>query len=77
MADNNAKKPNIFVRMGKRIAKFWRDYTSEMKKVVWMPWPEVRKNTLLVVVASVVIGGVVCLLDFGLQNAIAALGKLI
>ena len=33
------KKPNIFKRMGKSIAKFFRDIKSEIKKIVW-PTPK-------------------------------------
>ncbi len=73
MADNKEKKPNIF----KRIAKFWRDYTSELKKVVWMSWKDVRKNAFLVIVCAVAISVVIGLLDLGLSKAITALGALI
>ncbi len=73
MADNKEKKPNIF----KRIAKFWRDYASELKKVVWMSWKDVRKNAFLVIVCAVIISAVIGLLDLGLSKAITALGALI
>ena len=36
MADK-AQKPNFFVRLGRRIAKFFRDYNSERKKITWKP----------------------------------------
>ena len=77
MAENTEKKPNIFKRMGARIAKFWRDYTSEVKKVVWMSWADVRKNTVLVVVASVAIAVVIGLLDYGISNLIKLLGSIV
>lgn len=73
MADNKEKKPNIF----KRIAKFWRDYASELKKVVWMSWKDVNKNAILVIVCAVIISAVIGLLDLGLSKAITALGALI
>ena len=73
MADNKEKKPNIF----KRIAKFWRDYASELKKVVWMSWKDVRKNAFLVIVCAVIISAVIGWLDLGLSKAITALGALI
>ncbi len=71
------KKPNIFVRMGRKIATFWREYSSEAKKVTWMSWKDVRKNTVLVVVVAVAISVVIGLLDFGLSHAISALGQLV
>lgn len=58
-----AKKPNIFVRMGVRIKKFWKEYISELKKVSWMPWKDVRKNTLLVVCAVVVFSAAIAVVD--------------
>ena len=44
------KKPNIFVRFGRHIAKSW----SELKKVSWPNFKTVAKNTgiVLVVVLS-------------------------
>ena len=77
MAEKTEKKPNVFARMGARIAKFWRDYTSEVKKVVWMSWADVRKNTVLVVIASIAIGVVIGLLDYGISNLIKLLGSIV
>ena len=59
MAEKNQtlpKKPNIFVRMGRRIGKFFRDYHSEMKKVVWTSKDELRKSTKIVLVTVAAIG---------------------
>lgn len=75
-AKKKDKKPNFFVRMGKRIARFWRDYTSELKKVVWMSGKELRKSTLLVVVSVVVISAVIGLIDYGLTEAIQGAARL-
>ena len=79
MAENTKmeKKPNIFVRMFRGIAKFFRDCVSEGKKIVWMPWKDVWKNALLVIVCAVVISVVIALLDVGLSHAIRALGSLV
>ena len=77
MAENTEKKPGFFKRMFTKIAKFWRDYGSEMKKVVWMSWKDVRKNTVLVVIAVIIISVVIGLLDYGFNNAIRALGSLV
>lgn len=51
--DKNAK-PNFFVRLGRRLAKFFRDYNSERKKVTWKPWREVCKSAGVVVVTVAV-----------------------
>ena len=50
------KKPNIFVRFGRFVKRFVRDYISEMKKVTWMSARDVRKSTILVAVSVVVVG---------------------
>ena len=77
MAEMNEKKPNIFKRMGSRIAKFWRDFRSEMKKVVWMPGNELRKNSVLVIVSVVVFTLVLGGVDFVLSWTLNALGSLV
>ena len=43
-------KPNFFVRLGRRLAKFFRDYNSERKKITWKPWRDVCKSAGVVVV---------------------------
>ena len=57
------KKPNFFVRLGGRIKKFWKEYVSELKKVSWMSWKDVKKNTLLVVCAVVVFSVAIAVID--------------
>ena len=37
-------KPNVFVRFGKGIARFFRDGKAEVKKVVWPKPSTVFKN---------------------------------
>ena len=79
MAEKNEKapkKPNIFVRLGRRIAKFFRDYTSEMKKVVWLSKKETIRNSVLVTVVVVVTAVVIGLVDAGFTYAIKALGSI-
>jgi preprotein translocase SecE subunit len=79
MAENTKKekKPNIFVRMFRGIAKFFRDCVSEGKKIVWMPWKDVWKNAVLVIICAVVISAVIALLDVGLSYVIRAIGSLV
>ena len=77
MAENTEKKKGFFGRLFGGIARFWRDFSSESKKVVWMSWSDVRKNTLLVVAAAIIVSVVIGLLDFGFSNAIQALGRLV
>ena len=62
MADNKTKKPNFFVSFGAKMKKFFKEYVSELKKVSWMSWKDVKKNCLLVlctIVAFAIAIGVV------------------
>ena len=57
--DNKAQKPNIFVRMGRRL----KETFSELKRVTWPTFPKVIK---LVVVAIFTV--VVTAINYGLQE---------
>ena len=50
MANNqknqDAKKPNIFVRMGRKL----KETFSELKRVTWPTFPKVLKSTCVVLV---------------------------
>jgi preprotein translocase SecE subunit len=74
--DKNAK-PNFFVRLGRRIAKFFRDYNSERKKVVWKPWAEVCKSAGIVVVTVAAFSAVIYGIDEAFGNLFLWLAKLI
>ena len=59
-----------------KVAKLFKGLKSELKKIVWTPWNQVRKNTivvLVIIVAAVVVIGV---LDFLFSRGILALGKI-
>ena len=72
-AKKKSDKPSLF----KRIAKFFRDYKSELKKVSWSPWKTVKSNTAVVVISVVSLSVVIGLLDYLFSNGIVLLGKLI
>ena len=57
----------------KKIAKLFRVYKSEVKKIVWFPWPQTRKSTLLVWVIMLISALVICLLDLGLGRGLVAI----
>ena len=59
-------KPNVFVRFGKGIARFFRDGKAEVKKVVWPKPSTVFKNA-----------GIVLLIIFGLDTLLMYLLGLI
>lgn len=57
------KKPNFFIRFGRKIKKLCRDLVSEMKKVVWLSKSETKKSSLLVVVTVVAIAAAIGVVD--------------
>lgn len=67
------KKPNIFVRAGRAIAKFFRDTVSEVKKVVWPSKKQVLNNTAVVLAVCVICGAVL----FGVDSVFALLMRLL
>ena len=69
MAEVKEKKPS-------RIAKFFRDYKSELKKITWCPFKTVKTNTIMVCVLVVILAIVIALLDLGASTGLIAFGKL-
>lgn len=64
VAESEDKKRTIF----KRIIHFFRDYKSEVKKIVWPGWKLVIKNTVIVIVICLIIGAFIWAVDFGLAK---------
>ena len=52
--------------LGTRMAKYFRDTKGEFKKIVWPTFPTVMRNTGVVLALCVVLGVIICLVDFGL-----------
>ena len=68
---------NIFVRMGRAIKKFFKDFKGTCKKVIWPDRKTVLRNTLIVFVTVLIVGVGIWLVDFaftrgirGVQNAV-------
>lgn len=59
-----------------RVKKFFREYKSELKKVVWSSKADVFKNTKIVIIGIVAIAVVIGLLDIGLGALIDLIGKI-
>lgn len=73
MAKEKEKKPNIFVRMGRKL----KETFSELKRVTWPTFPKVVKSTCVVIVVVVVFLVVVTGINYGLQellNLITSIG---
>ena len=60
------KKPSIF----SRIAKFFREYRAELKKVTWASREETMKNTFVVAVTIVIAGAAIGILDFAFTKGL-------
>ena len=58
------KKPNIFVRIGRGIKRFFKEFRSEVKKISWPTWKQTLNNTLIVIAMVALVGLIVWILDF-------------
>jgi preprotein translocase subunit SecE len=56
------KKPNIL----QKLARFFKDIRTELKKVLWPSRKQVFNNTLTVLITCLVLGGVIWILDYAL-----------
>ena len=65
------------IKKESKIKKFFKDYKSEFKKIVWPSKADTLRQSLVVIIAIVVAGVVIVLLDTGLSNAMHALGRLV
>lgn len=70
LASKGAKKT-----IAKRIVLFFRDYKSEVKKIVWPGIKDVLKNTGIVLIMCLLIGAFIWLLDLGLGKLLELILK--
>lgn len=66
-----AKKPGLFKRLG----NFFREYRSELKKVVWYPKNRVIHDTGIAVAVLVACGVLIGILDLIFVKLIELLGS--
>ena len=66
---------SIFARIGKGIAKFFKDFKGEIKKIVWPERQTVIKSTGVVLAVVAVIGVIIFGIDTGLTKLIELLSK--
>ena len=71
------KRPNFFVRVGKRIANFFKDFVCEMKKVVWTSKEDLKKSTKLVLITVVAVSLAIAVVDTVCSLIINSLAGLI
>lgn len=72
-----AKPVKEKVKLKVRIANFIRDYKSEIKKIVWPTFKQLTTSTKIVVIAIVLMGIAVGVVDFLFSKGILLLGGLI
>lgn len=73
---NEAKKPGIFIRIGRSLKRFWKSMKSELKRVTWISRKQTFTSTLLVLVCMAVSAVVIGLLDVGLSVGLEAIANL-
>ena len=66
----------LCVKFREKLAKAFRVYKSECKKIVWLSWDQTKKNTLIVIVVLVIFAAVIIVLDYLLQGAFLGFFKL-
>ena len=65
------------IKKESKIKKFFKDYKSEFKKIVWPEKKDTLKQSGIVVVSIVVVGAIVMLLDVGASSVFTWLAKLV
>ena len=65
------------VKKQSKVSKFFKDYKSEFKKIVWPTKNDTIKMSAVVVVAIIVASVAIFLLDSGASAAFKALGNLV
>lgn len=55
----------------KRIVRFFRDYKSEGKKIVWPGIKDVIKNTVIVLIMCLLVGALIWIVDYGLGQLLS------
>lgn len=69
MADN-AKVSRVSKRV-RSIVKFFKEIRTELRKVVWLSWKQLRINTITVIVACITVGALIWVLDFILRRVVS------
>ena len=54
-----------------KISLYIRDsYKEMMQKVTWPSWEQLQQSTMIVLIATLVITGIVALMDFGVNGVL-------
>ncbi len=60
------KKKEKKAKKGNPVGKYFRDLKGEFKKIVWPSKKQIINNTIIVIIAIIVIGIFIWAIDFGL-----------
>ena len=69
MAKETEKRPNVFVRMGRKL----KEVFSELKRVTWPSFGKVVKATGVVLVVVLIFTVIITGINFGLQKLLELL----
>ena len=53
-----------------KLVKFWNGVKAEFKKITWPDKADLLKQSVAVVIISVVVGAIITVLDFGIQYGV-------
>ena len=53
-----------------KLVKFWNGVKAEFKKITWPDKDDLLKQSVAVVIISVVVGAIITVLDFGIQYGV-------
>ncbi len=53
-----------------KLVKFWNGVKTEFKKITWPDKDDLLKQSVAVVIISVVVGAIIAVLDFGMQYGV-------
>lgn len=68
MAENaNGSK---FTAARKNFVKFFKEIRNELKKVIWPTREQLTNNTITVLLATLVVGVIIWVVDFGLTKLV-------
>ena len=66
----------LFILKKEKVLKYLRGLNSERKKIVWFPWNQTVKSTLVALIVVVICAAAIGLLDFAFSKGLIALGKI-
>ena len=52
----------------RRTISFYHEVVAEMSKVTWPDWPQVRQLSIGVIILSLIVGGVIAIMDVSFRS---------